>query len=295
MPNPMAHFAYLVAKPRGKLVVTWHSDIVRQRSLLLLYRASLFQLLRRADQIIATSPAYLQHSPFLKAFYHKCCVIPLGIEYERFAHLNGLRPRVQELRQRYGDRVVLFVGRLTYYKGLDILLKAINQIDATLVIVGVGSMAQHVNHYIQTNGLRRRVHLVGQLGMQDLVAHYHACDAVVLPSVHRSEAFGLVQLEAMAAGRPVVSTNLTTGVPWVNQHGVTGLVVEPGKVQSLASALHKLLQSPELRAEFGANGRRRVISQFTVNSVVQRTMELYERLLGSRGGRSTKGPLLELW
>ena len=163
---------------------------------------------------------------------------------------------------------MLFVGRLVYYKGLEVLLDAMSRCGGSLVIVGEGPLEGALRSLVAGKGLGERVLFAGRVADADLPAFYQACDVFVLPSIARTEAFGVVQIEAMAAGRPVVSTNLPTGVPWVNQDGVSGLVVPPGDAAALGDALHRLLEDVALRQRLGEGALRRAQTMFSRERMV---------------------------
>jgi len=279
LPNPMAHFSYLLAKPGGKLVVMWHSDIIKQKILLKLYKPFLLNLLKKAEGIIATSPVYIEHSPFLSKFKEKCKVIPLGIDLARFAFNEKIKEKVNELRNKYSNRIILCVGRLTYYKGLEHLIKAMKDIEANLLIIGEGTLGKRLRNFTLNSPGKNKIWFLGRVSHENIIPYFHACNVFVLPSVERSEAFGIVQLEAMACCKPVVSTDLKTGVPWVNQNGVTGIVVSHRNPKALSEAINTLLTDHKLSKEYGENGRKRVEKEFTTELVAERTMSLYQEIL----------------
>lgn len=274
MPFPPGDLAAIAVK-NAQLVVTYHSDIVRQRRLLQLYRPLLNTTLRCASRIIATSHPYIQSSEFLRSHANKCRVVPLSVDAARYrviADRSRLRRRFQRTPD---DCIVLAVGVLRYYKGLDVLLDAMTQLDATLVIVGAGPEEQRLRTLAQAFGMARRVHFVGRVSDDDLPGYYHCADVFVLASQLRAEAFGIVQLEAMAAGVPVVSTELGTGTSVVNHHSQTGFVVPPGDPHALAQAIKVLLANPELRQYMGTMGRYRVANEYTHDLMVERTLDVY--------------------
>lgn len=262
-------------------VLTYHSDIVRQRVLGAAYAPILRRVLDRIDLIIASSPDMVEHSEHLSRVADKCRVVPFGIHVERFAATPERTARARELREHHtpsrGERpVALFVGRLIYYKGADVLVRAIAEVDADLVLVGRGPLRPELDALVESLGIADRVTFVDHADDDDLAAWYHAADVFCLPSVARSEAFGLVQLEAHAAGTPVISTRLTTGVPFVNADGVTGLTVEPGDVTALARALHTLVTDDALRARLGAQAAERAARDFTIDRMVSDTVAVYD-------------------
>jgi rhamnosyl/mannosyltransferase len=285
-PYPLGEMAHLLLGRGRPTVITYHSDVVRQQGWLRLYRPFLRQVLRRADRIIATSPHYVASSPYLREVADRCRVIPLGIDVRQFQHADP--EAVQALRARFGGPLLLFVGRLRYYKGLSHLLQALQGLPGVrLVVVGEGPMRGTWEAESQALGLGDRVHFVGEVPEEDLPAYYHACDLFVLPADQRSEAFGAVLLEAMASGRPVVSTELGTGTSWVNRHGETGWVVPPGDPEALRAAIQHLLGDEALRQRLG-EAACRWAQEFDVQVLVDRVLALYQEVLGARGRAGTE-------
>ncbi len=275
-PYPWGEMAHLMFGRGQRTVITYQSDIVRQKSLLSLYRPFLRRILARADRIIATSPQYVQSSPHLSEVADKCVVIPMGIDLERFQEART--EEVKELRNRYDPPLLLFVGILRYYKGLEYLIAAMRHVSARLLVVGSGPMAEEWQNQAVGLGLADKVLFVGQ-HVEDLPAYYQACDAFVLPSSHRSEAFGLVQVEAMACGKAVVCTELGTGTSYVNVDGETGLVVPARDADALAQAINRLLIDEALRKQMGENGRKRALQEFSHETMIERVLCLYRSLL----------------
>jgi glycosyltransferase involved in cell wall biosynthesis len=276
-PYPWGELAHLTFGQSQRTVITYHSDIVRQKGLLKLYRPFLWRVLARADRIIATSPNYVRSSPYLSEVSQKCTVIPLGIDLEPF-----LQPRTEEvrrLREQYGSPLLLFVGLLRYYKGLDHLLRAMRDIEARLLVVGSGPMAEEWQTLVGELGLTEKVFFAGRVLDEELPAYFQACDIFVLPASHRSEAFGVVQVEAMACGKAVVSTELGTGTSYVNVDGQTGLVVPPRDARELALAINRLLADEQLRTTMGERGRERSRQEFSQDVMIDRVIELYDSLL----------------
>ncbi len=264
-------------------VVTYQSDIVRQRLTGLAYRPVLRRLLHRADRIIATSPGYLASSPILASLRERCSVVPLAIDTAAF---RPAPEAARALRERFPGALVLFVGRLRYYKGLQHLVDAMADLPATLLVAGDGALRPELERRAARSPAAGRVHFLGHVPQADLTAHYSAADVVVLPSSQRSEAFGLVLLEAMACGRPVVSTELSTGTSWVNRHGDTGLVVPPRDPRALAAALRLLLADQDLRARMGARARLRATQEFDADRMVTRVLEVYDVALRARSAQA---------
>lgn len=277
-PYPWGELSQLLLGHAPRLVITYHSDVVKQQGLLRWYRPLLWRILRRADRILATSPRYIETSPYLSALRDKCVVAPLGVETERFRDVAAAR--VAGLRRRFPGPLLLFVGRLRYYKGLNHLLAAMPDLPATLLIVGDGPMRAEWQAQVEQLGIARRVHFLTDVNDADLPAYYAAADIFVLPASQRSEAFGAVLLEAMASGRPLISTELGTGTSWVNQDGVTGLVTPAGDSPALAAAIRRLLDDPALRQRMGEAGRARVAAEFTFERMLERIEAVYREVLG---------------
>lgn len=277
-PFPLGEASSFLVDRSKPLVVTWHSDIIRQRQLLKAYQIFLRRFLDRVSAILVTSPMAIDASNFLRDYREKCHVVPLGIDLLRFEMDDDCARRTERIRQQFGQPLVLFVGRLVYYKGLEYLIEAMRDVKGSLVIVGSGGLRDRLVQCTARNGTKERVQFLDHLPEQDLVALLHACDLFVLPSVQKSEMFGIVQLEAMACAKPVVNTALATGVPFVSQDGVTGLTVPPRDSTALAKAINKLLADAELRERFGRQGRTRVEREFTLGMMAERILKVYDQL-----------------
>lgn len=274
MPYPPGDLAYWLAGRGRRLVITYHSDIVRQRRLLRLYTPLLWATLRRASQIIATSPAYLASSLFLAPLAERCTVVPYGIHLNRFEQADPAR--VAAIRARYPSPLILFVGQLRYYKGAEQLIRAMAHTPGRAVLVGGEASVRRADLEALTRalGLAERVELVGEQE-QNLSAFYHAADLFVLPSVERSEAFGIVQIEAQAAGLPIVATELGTGTSYVTQHGRTGFIVPPSEPLALARAMRVLIENPALARHMGQAGRARARAEFTADRMIDQIEGVY--------------------
>ncbi len=264
---------------RRPFVLTYHSDIVRQKVLGFFYAPFLRRVLHRAKRIAVASPTYIQTSPFLRPRADKCEIIHYGIDMSHFAPTPEVDRRAAELRAQYGSPLILAVGKLRHYKGIDVLIEAMHQIDARALVAGEGPMGPAWRQKTQDEGLADRVLFLGRVSDDDLVALYHAADLFVLPSTNRAESWGIVQTEAMACGLPVVCTELGTGTSYVNQDGVTGLVVPPGDPDALVGAINTLLADPALRRRMGEAARQRAATMFSSEAMIERTLALYERVL----------------
>ena len=275
LPNPGAILAYLASGHRGRLVITYHSDIVRQKVLSRFFDPILQHALNRADAIIVSSANYIDSSYVLPLYRKKCRVIPFGIPVGDFQHPN--MSEVARLRKLYGHRIVLGVGRLVYYKGFEHLIEAMKFVEGHLVIVGRGPMHAALRQKAVSCGVSRRVTFATDV--DDVCPYYHAADVFALSSVARSEAFGIVQLEAMACGKPVVNTNLDTGVTAVSLDGVSGITVPPADPQALGKAITYFLDNPLRSVEYGLAGRQRVRRHFSLQTMGRQTLALYHEVM----------------
>ena len=285
-PNPVALVADLVTRRRGALVVYFHSEVVRaQWKYRAFYRPFLRRVLDRAARILVASPAMRDTAAQLEGYRHKCVVVPYGIALDSFSATPAVKARAERWRLDVGPSpLLLFVGRLVPYKGVDVLIRAMPAFEGRLAVVGDGPLRDTLEQLAVEVGVAARVRFLGVLADDEVVALYHACDAFVLPSVTKAEAFGMVQLEAMACGKPVISTDLPSGVPWVNQHETSGLIVPPGDSAALADAITRLMRDDQLRARLGAGARARVAQEFTADRMAERTVALYRNILAE--GRS---------
>jgi glycosyltransferase involved in cell wall biosynthesis len=285
VPNPAGMLAILASGYRGRLITTWHSDIVRQRRLAKMFDPIQRRFLAKCEAIIATSPNYVESSPVLSRLRERTVVIPYGIEAAEFCPPPS--EMLASIRSKRSTPLLIAVGRLVYYKGFEYLIRAMARIDATLLLVGDGPLRQPLERLAHELGVANRIEFLGEMQPREIVPYYHAADIFVLPSIARSEAFGIVQLEAMACGKPVVNTNLASGVPFASLDGVTGITVAPANVNALAGAINQLLDDPSLRSAYGEAARRRVQSEFTVAAMVERTRDLYEATMNGIGADST--------
>jgi rhamnosyl/mannosyltransferase len=286
-PNPVALVADFLARQQGPLVVWFHSEVLRpQWKYRLLYQPFLRRVLKRASRIVVSSPPLAEHAAELQPFRDKCVVVPFGIDRRPLAATPEIAARAEQIKAHTPGPRLLFVGRLVAYKGVDVLLQAMTELEATAWIVGGGPLRESLEREATRLGVEGRVRFLGGLSDSEVVAHLHACDVFVLPSVTHAETFGMVQLEAMACGVPVVSSSVRSGVPWVNRHGETGFVVEPGNASELAGALRTLLADAALRRRFGEAGRARVASEFTLEAMAARTAAIYREISEGPGTKA---------
>ncbi|MBB1201477.1 glycosyltransferase [Enterobacteriaceae bacterium 89] len=276
LPNPLAVLALFLFPPKGKVVLHWHSDIVKQKKLLLLFAPLQKWILDRSTAIIVTSPVYGESSPTLQPYQDKIVCIPIGVD-TRVMPLN--EELVASIRHRYENKKIVFsLGRLVYYKGMEYLIEAAKTLpdDYIVLIGGTGPLIDSLKQKVINNGLSDKVILLGSIHYSDLASYYKACDVFCLPSIHESEAFGVVQLEAMSFSRPLVSTNIPrSGVAWVNQHNETGIVVEPNDANALAKGIVSVVDGGEI---YSKGAKARFDTMFTKELMVKNIINLYSNL-----------------
>lgn len=278
IPNPLGALCIMATSPSKKLVLSYHSDIVKQRLLLKLYAPLQRRLLERADRIIVSSQRMIDSSPVLGRYQDKCRIVPYGIDPEPFISPSDADLAEQEkVREEFPGKFILFAGRLVYYKGLQVLLKAMKDVDCQVVIAGDGPF--FANLKLLATGLGDRVRFTGPVSDRRMRALMVQCRFFVFPSILPSETFGIVQLEAMAAGKAVINTNLATAVPEVSLHGETGITVPPGDVEALTEALNQLVKDDTLCASYGEAAQRRFLEKFTVSKMAEGVSAVYDELI----------------
>jgi glycosyltransferase involved in cell wall biosynthesis len=286
-PDPMSHLAAIFLPRRVRIIVTWHSDIVRQKTALLFYRPFLTRIINRADAIIAATPRHFSSSIQLPVSRHpeRFRVVPYGIDFGPFENPQAAAAG-KVLRARFGNRPLIFaVGRHVYYKGYEYLLRAMKQLtaNATLLLGGEGPLTGRLKALAEELKLGNRVVFLGRIDDADLAAHYHAAELFCMPSVEPTEAFGLVQVEAMACRKPVICCELNNGCTYVNRHGITGLVVPPRDPGALAAAMDELLSDPARREQMGDAAHDRAKNEFTLERMWNGTLDVYREVLGVSG------------
>jgi rhamnosyl/mannosyltransferase len=283
VPNPTMIFALLAARPKPPLVVTYQSDVVNQR-----LRAALFRPLerlayRRVRVILPSSPTYPGGSSFLRPYAGRLRVLPMGIDLKPYLEPSaGDRAEAEAVRVRHarGGPLWLCAGRFVYYKGLVNAVRALAHVGGRLLLIGEGPDEPQLRAEAARLGVADRVEFLGALPYLEIVPYYLAADAFWFPSNARSEAFGLVQVEAMASGCPVINTAIPhSGVPWVSPHDETGLTVPVNDPEALAAAARRLLEEPGLRDRLTAAARRRAADEFDHRVMAGRSLEVYGSVL----------------
>lgn len=290
-PDPMAACALMASGFRGKVVLHWHADILKQKFLLKFYAPLQNWLLRRADAIVGTSPEYLAHSPWLKGVTSKTLCIPIGIH-----HVRPDEEGARVIRSRYaGKKIVFFLGRLIGYKGVENLVTAAQLLpdDYVVLIGGQGPLFESLAQRIAAEKLSEKVQLLGGIPQNELAAYYTACHVFCLPSVMKTEAFGIVQIEAMSVGRPVVATRIEgSGTAWVNAHGESGMNVDVDDPRGLARAVCHIVGDTARYREFCRGARSRFDQWFNYPTMIDNVQGLYGRLLEEKAPKNSEGSVL---
>jgi rhamnosyl/mannosyltransferase len=268
----MAHFACKIKKPS---IVTYHSDIVRQKYLLKLYQPLKTRFLNDVDRIVATSPNYLETSATLARYQHKTEIITYGLDRSIYPVPDA--KVVEKWKTRFPQPFFLFVGMLRYYKGLHVLLEAVANTTIPVVIIGNGPVEIELKNQAQRLGLQH-VHFLGALPEADKVALLGLCYALAFPSHLRSEAFGITLLEAAMFGKPMISCEIGTGTSYVNLDQETGIVVPANDPLAFRSAMHYLLDHPEQAAAMGQKAVQRYQALFTSEQMARKYQDLYQRV-----------------
>ena len=292
-PYPMADLAVLFGLYSGHLVVWWHCGFEKYERLAPFYRPLVQHTLNKADRILVSSRENIKNSALLRRYRNKCSVIPFCVDHEYLERGNAYARACEEQEKKTAGKItpgklpagnrqvrILFIGRLVWYKGCDVLLQAFAKMrltDCRLVLVGSGPLEQQLKDLASDLKLKN-VTFTGMISEEEKMQQIEACDFLVLPSVSKAEAFAVVQLEAMAFGKPVINTALPSGVPYVSIDGVTGKTVKPGSIRELTAAMEELAQNEPLRRKYGANARRIVQEEYTQELMVDRHRRVFKKL-----------------
>jgi glycosyltransferase involved in cell wall biosynthesis len=287
MPQPIGELSALTLPEDVPIVVTYHADIYRQRWLLFLYRPLILKCLRKANAVIAGSESLRRRSPLLVQSWVPIDVVPYAIDVEKWAPEHANRSLVEEIRERYGERHLLAVGRLVPYKGFDRLVAAAERLAWPVVIVGEGVLRRQLENEIASRGVADRIHLVGQVDDERLAAHFAAASAFVLPSWNHAEAFGIATLEAQAAELPVIVTDVGTGTTEAFLPGETGFAIPPNSITALTAAVAELAADLEGSLEMGRRGRRYVTEHHSLRILGTSLRHVYDRVSAEPADPST--------
>lgn len=276
-PNPLADLSILAAPKDVPVVVSWHSDVIRQKAVMRLYAPIQRAMLRRANFVVVATENHFRFSPWLTEVPDKVRVIPFGLDLARFESTPAIQESAARWRSQASARhVLLNVGRLVGYKGQRHAIEALADVpSAELWIAGTGPLEGELRTLAASVGVADRVRFLGDVSDADLPGLFHACDVFVFPSVTPNEAFGLVLVEAMACGKPLIACDLKSGVPCVCRDGVNGLIVPPADSRALGGAIRTVLDSPDTLFKLGAGGRRLAKEEFAASVMVERYRRLF--------------------
>jgi glycosyltransferase involved in cell wall biosynthesis len=277
-PNPLFEFACLSFSFQAPLVVTFHCEVMKSRWLNRFYEPMSKAILQRADRILVATPLHIEHSFWLKDYAHKCEIIPFGIDPKFEKKSLELNNHLHEIKSQYG-RYFLFIGRMVPYKGVNILLEAMQSVPQNLILIGKGPYLERWKAMSRQLGLADRVHFLGPVHSdEEFGAFLHGSDAVVLPSISEAEAFGLVLLEGMSCKKPAITTDLNSGVRFVNIHGQTGMEVPRGDATALAVAMNELRVNEALRFRLGEQAFSHFQKNFLITESLKKHLDVYLKL-----------------
>ena len=279
-PFPLADLAISRLSNRIGLVVFWHADITTYSQLRRLVSPAIIRSLQRADRIIVADQSSIDNSRFLQPFRAKCVVVPYGIDIDYWSCCSPEEITKAELLRRKHPRLILGLGRLVPYKGFAVLIEALRQVEGDLVLIGEGALRNDLERMAVEFGVSDRVSFLGFVSDSEVKSYLHAAKVLAFPSVTQAEAFGLVQLQAMAAGLPIVNTLLPTAVPHVARHNLEALTVPPNDPGMLASALSEVLGDFSLASRLGRSGQMRAKDLYDQWNFIGRMKNIYLDILG---------------
>jgi glycosyltransferase involved in cell wall biosynthesis len=283
-PYPFADILHTFWRVKKKSILTYHSDIIRQKILLTLYRPLMNHFLRKMDRIVATSPNYFATSDILKQYFHKVEVISLGLDENSLPESN--EKIKQSVKQTVGTGFFLFIGVLRYYKGLHILIDAIENSNLHVVIAGAGPTEKELKRHVAKRGINN-VTFLGYVSDEEKVELIKLSKGIVFPSFLRSEAFGVTLIEGAKYGKPLISTEIGTGTSYINIHNDTGLVIPPSDPKKLKEAMEYIIKNPNHARQMGKNARRRYKELFTGAHMGAKYIDLYNDVLGQENIQTT--------
>lgn len=277
-PNLFAIISYLIARPKVKVICSYHSDTYRKRFLSLFYKLFLIKFFKKVDKIIISDEDFLRNSEILKRFRNKCEVIPYGVDIKKFNNLGDIEQKICEFNERYGYDLILYRGNLNSCEGIDYLIKAMRDVNAKLLIIGDGPLRKKLESLTKEKDINEKVIFLGDVPPYESRAYLHSSLMLVSPLLSPSDDFEVNQLEAFASGIPVISTDLGSIVPGTNRHRETGLVVPPEDSRALAEAINTLLKNEKLRLEFGENAKRKALKDYNIEYIGNKIFNLYENI-----------------
>jgi rhamnosyl/mannosyltransferase len=303
-PNPTMLIAWSIAgvitsvtrRPQTSLVITHHSDIIKQRFLKYALRPIEYWVYSQASRILTTSSEYIEGSKFLRLYKNSLNTLPLGLDCSAYIQPSqAALSYARRLKKTYGAPIWLTVGRLVYYKALHVAIEALALVPGTLIIIGTGPLEKELKEQAKQLGVENRIVWLGRVSPDELIGAYHTATALWFPSNVRSEGFGLVQIEAMASGCPVINADIPcSGVPWVSRHEKEGLTVPLNDPIALAQAAKRLLDEPGLRHRLLRASRDRACQEFDHLTMARRSFEIYEQALNKKTPGSYVTSTLEI-
>ena len=276
-PWPFMDIVLFITSCSKPVLLTYHSDIIRQHRLLYLYQPLRSWLLSRVNRIIATSTNYLVSSETLLKYKNKVSIIPIGLNEALYPKSNINTD--EYWKKKVGNKFFLFVGVLRYYKGLEVLLQALAIKEFPVVIVGSGPMEAELKRQANILGLKK-IFFLGHLSEEDKVSLLRISYGIVFPSHLRAEAFGVSLLEGAMFGKPLISSEIGTGTSFINIHEQTGLVVAPSNPWALQNAMEILWSNYEIAEKMGRAARARYEMYFTADKMIQSYTDCYKEILG---------------
>lgn len=281
-PFPLNDIGIIFIPKKTALVIHWHAETRKHPFLTSLLAPLVRHSLRRADRIVVSDQSLIERSPFLRKFSEKCVIIPFGCDFDYWARLSKPQEFIVTALQQSHPRLIVAVGRLVRYKGFDILLRALQRIDAQTIIIGEGPLKAELKDLATDLGIADRVNFLSGLQSDEVKQYIHAAKVLAFPSVTDAETFGIVQIEAMAAAKPIVNTNLPTAVPNVARHNKEGLTVPPNDPIALRVALHRLLDDPQMAARLGQAGQARARTEYNQALSLRRAEQVYKEIITSK-------------
>lgn len=278
-PDPMAALALFLSGYKGKIVLHWHSDILAQKKLLKLYQPLQKWLIKNACVIIGTTENYLQNSNALANFKNKCFVIPIGID--DICNTPRIFKNLIDTKDILGKKVIFSLGRLVSYKGFEYLIKSAKYLenDFLILIGGEGHLKKTLQEIINQENLNNKVKLLGYLNDEEVLQYYMLCDVFCLSSIEKTEAFGIVLIEAMCFSKPIIATKIIgSGVPWVNQNGITGINVDVKNSKEIADAAKKITSDIIYYKKTSLASRNRFLNNFTLDKMSESVLDIYKKI-----------------
>ena len=286
VPNPFGELAFCLFKNHGaKTLCTYHLDPVKPKLFVWAYKKLLNHFMKKVDVICPTSPHYIISSQVIADFLEKCRTVPLGVDIKSFQNVS--KEKINEAESKVAHLKhprILFCGRFAYFKGIPILLDALSLLpDCNLIMVGDGKKRQETEEQINRLNLRDRVYLAGLQTGEDYRAFFYTADLFAFPSTW-PESFGIVGLEALAAGLPIITTEIWAGSSYFNEDEKTGIIIPPNDPQALANAIKRIIENPELAKSMSINARQRA-EKFSIEKMPERYQEIYDFLSRNKNER----------